>query len=442
MNAAESVKVKLSQISGKVLFILILILITLEIILFVFIKTGDTQEIDIETTEYLQESLFNMTNNSINYILEINHYLNDIYTPHLLISIIYCFFTVYDCFILVNILSVNYIFSFIIKLIYNKPSYKIFDTNNNIQIYYCGYGYAFPSEEIIIAVSFYLSIWKITNKLSFKYNKKEKVIKYIFFTFILVLLLYYNFCTLLTGYYFISHIIFSTILGIIVYLIFLESNFFNLLNGNEFIKFLRRYKLLYIIINLSFFVIFSVIYMVMRASLSKDNKYKNCWDNKGSEFNKNEDYYSYLDGTFVFNVLFLANVFSILGIMLELRCIHKGDESSFYQSNFPSELNELINPQNIGSFTGSIHITQETVWNNTSLLVSILRLIFVLVFCWFCFFPYMFIHLNDEHITLVIFIKMFLPPSVFFMGIFFYLKPLLKLMRLTNLTLQSMSMDI
>ena len=54
MNAAESVKVKLSQINRKVLFILILILISLEIILFVFIKIGDTQEIDIKTTEYLQ----------------------------------------------------------------------------------------------------------------------------------------------------------------------------------------------------------------------------------------------------------------------------------------------------------------------------------------------------------------------------------------------------
>jgi len=442
MYVGKSEKHKLSPIGKKVFFIILIILISLEIILFIFIKNEDLKSLDIDTTKYLQESLFK--EDSTNITLKINRYLNDIYTPYFLIAVIYNFFTVYDSFILVNMLSVIYFFSFLFKIIYYKSSYKNYDFNvKNIEIYYCGLGYAFPSEEMIIAVSFYLSIWKISNKLSFKFTKNKKVIKYIFFVLIIGLLFYYNFCTLLQGYYFLSHIIFSIIFGIIVYLIFLESNFFNLLKGNEFMDFIRKYNILYIIINLSLFVVFSLVYIIIRLNIrNNNNKYEICTDEDGKEFNNSENYYSYLDGTFVFNVLLLSNVFSMVGINLDLKFIYKDNEYAYIQNNFPQEFDELINTKSKGSFGGSIHINQEIVWNGTTLFVSLLRLIFLLVFCWACFFPYIFVHLNNEHITLVLFIKMFLPPMFFFMGIFFYLKPLLKLMRLTNFTLQSISADI
>ena len=338
----------------------------------------------------------------------------------------------------------DYIFSFLLKIIYYKSSYSSYDkeNSNGIEIIYCGLGYAFPSEEIIIAVSLYLSIWKLSNKLSFKFTKKQKIIKYIFLALIIGLLFYYSFCTLLQGYYFFSHIIFSILLGIIVYLVFLESNFFNLLKGKEFMDFIGKYNLLYIIINLSLFVIFSLIYIIMRVNIPENNDYEICSDNEGKEFNKSENYYSYLDGTFIFNVLLLSNVFSMVGINLDLKMIYKDNENSYYQNNFPQEFDELLYAKSKGSFAGSIHINQETVWNSTTLSVSLLRLIFILVFCWACFFPYIFVKLIEGHISLIFFIKMFLPPMLFFMGIFCYLKPFLKLMRLTNFTLQSISADI
>ena len=185
MYIEKSEKLKLSPLRRKVFFIILLILISLEIILFVFIKTEDTKEIDIDTTKYLQENL--LTPNTTNIALKINLYLNDIYTPYFLIAFIYNFFTVYDSFILVNILSVDYIFSFLLKIIYYKSSYSSYDKENSdgIEIIYCGLGYAFPSEEIIIAVSLYLSIWKLSNKLSFKFTKKQKIIKYIFLALII-----------------------------------------------------------------------------------------------------------------------------------------------------------------------------------------------------------------------------------------------------------------
>ena len=354
--------------------------------------------------------------NSTNFFLEFNQYLNNIYAPYFLIAIIYNFFTVYDCFILVNVLSIDYIFSFEFKLSYSKPSYKYFGINNNnlddIRIYYCGYGYAFPAQESIIAVSIYLSIWKIINKASFKYNQKKRIIKYILLS-----------------------------LFIIVYLIFFETNILNLLDGKEFMNFINKYNLLYIILNLSSFVFLSIIYIIYRVKISKDTNYGICTDKDGKEFNQIEKYYSYIDGTFVFNILFLGNIFSMVGIILDLKYKHKGNNYTYYTENFTQEYEELINEKNQESFGHSIHIIKDTVWNNTSLLISFLRLIIVIVFWWVCFFPYIFVHFNDKSIALILFIKILLPPILFFMGIFYYLKLILQLMNLTNTALRSLSID-
>ena len=447
MDAQESKKHLLSTMRRKVLLIILLILITVEVLLFILIKTDEFNVIDIETTKDLQESLFDKNAKSIPFGLEFVHFLNDIYSPYFLIAIIYNYFTVYDCFILVNILSFDYIFSFLLKIIYNRPCYKYFETDEidakDIEIFYCGYGWGFPSEECVIAVSLYLSIWKIANKLSFK-NYTKRIIQIISLIFILVLLSVYIFCTLLTGYYFLSQIIFSIVLGFIIYLLFLESNFFNLLNGNEFMNFIKSYKyILYIIINLLLFIIFSIVYISERLNKPKDENYVSCStiDNT-KQFNRSGNYYSYLDGTYCFNVLFLGNIFSIVGIIMDIKYCNDNNINSYYQINFPQEFESIISTKSMGSFSGSINITQETVWNSTPPLITILRLLFILVFCWACFFPYFFVPLINEHITLILFIKMFLPPMIFYMGIFFYLKPLLKMMKLTNSTLHTILDDI
>jgi len=446
MNTREEGNHLLSTMRRKVLLIILIILIAVEIILYIFINTEEFKEIDITITKYLQKNIFEEKPTSVPILLEIVHILNDMYSPYVLISIIYNFFTVYDCFLLVNILSVDYILSFLLKLIYNKPSYNYFKKSeeNEIIIFYCGYGWAFPSEEIIITLSMYLSIWKIICKLSFKFTNKKIIVKNIFLILILLIFSFFAFCTLLTGYYFFSHIVFSFIMGIIVYLIFFESNFFDLLNGEEFMTFIIKYNLLYIIINLSLFVIFTIIYIIERKTISEKNKYDICKTIDGVEqFNMNGKFNSYLDGTFCFNVLFLANVFAAVGIQLDLKYIYKNNDETYYQMNFPQEFQEIIDNKSKVSFDGSIHITQEIAWNKTHVSTTLLRLILVLVFCWTCFLPYIFVFLKEDHdILLILCIKIFLPPVLFFLGIFFYLKPLLKIMNLTNVTYNSISDDI
>ena len=448
MNIKESGKHLFSTMRRKVLLIILIILISIEIVIFTFIKLGKINEFDIDIITNFQKkyiSYISKTVKEVPILLKIVHILNDIYTPYVLISVIFNFFTVYDCFILVNILSINYIFSFLFKLIYFKPTYKYFDTYEkakNIQIFYCGYGWGCPMEECLTTISFYLSIWKIVTKLSFNFSYKKIVAKFTALFFICLIFFGYNFCNLLMGNYGLSHIIFSAVFGLIVYLIFFESNFFNLFNGEEFMNFIKRYKLLYIIINLSIFVIFSIVYMVLRLTYSDDNKYGLCQTVEDIGHFKKSGKFSYLDGTFCFNVLLLGNVFSMIGIMMDIKFVYKNNEAAYYQINFPQEYEDLNTNTKKESFNYSINIMKEVEWNNTPVFITLLRLLVVLVFCWTCFFPYIFIDLNESHILLILSIKIFLPPTIFFMGIFFYLKPLLSKIYLTNNTLSSISEDV
>ena len=435
----------LGTIRRKVLLIILLILATLEVLFFIFITTEEIKTIDIDITSALQDSF--IQGKSAPFFIKLIHILNDIYAPYVIIAIIYNFYTIYDCFILVNVLSVDYIISYTLKLIYEYPTYNYLDgeskENTYSKIFYCGYGWGFPCEESLISISFYLSVWKIiVSKIDYKYDKSKKIIKYsILFCFIFLCLIY-NFGILLNGYYFMSHIIFSNVAGIMIYLILFEANFFNILNGKELIDFIRNKYLLYLNLNLAIFFVLSIFYIIKRVSEGKEDYYKICTSMDGKELFKDNGYYSYIDGTYVYSILFLSDIFSMVGIIIDLIYINNKNHANFYQINFPQELEDFIKNASQGSFNGSIRITQDICWNNTPIFISLLRLIVVLVFTWICFLPFLFINLQDHHVIIIFIVRFFLSTMIFFMGIFCFFKPLLKLMKLTNNTSHSILDDI
>ena len=290
-------------------------------------------------------------------------------------------------------------------------------------------------------VSFYISLWKIVTTKSVYFNKAQKYAKYILLISIILLIIIYSFGILLMGYYYFSHILFSTLTGLIIYFIIFEFNFLDLLNPNKFTLFIKEKYLHYLVVNLAIFVILAFSYII--ATFFKDSKsYEICDGLKNQKiFSKSGPFYSYLNGAFTYAILFLANIFSIIGIKIDIKLMYNGNISNFYQFNFPQELEELINNASVGSFSDSINITKETLWNKTSLFISFLRLIIVILFFFICFIPYFLVDLTDSHICLILIIKYFLPSSLLFLGIFFYFKPILRLMRLTNFTLESILDD-
>ena len=436
---AKSSKKNFSSISKKILIIIISLLIIINLILFVFIKSESFKSSDINITKNIQDALINKNSNSIPFFLKMVHFLNNIHYPYLIIIIIFNFYTTYDCFILINVLSIDYIVIFLFKLLYQKPPYN----SDEIKIFYCGYGWGFPSEESILMVSLYLSLWRIVSKLSINYNRSQKIIKNFLLFLLILLIIIYCFGILLIGYYSLSHIVFSLLTGLIIYFIMFETNIFNLLNGKEFIYFMKNKFINYIIIHLITFVILSLFYIIQR--LNNDDKYKFCKTiNNKIIFFKSGRNNSYIDGSYSFVILFLGNIFAILSIKMDILLIYQGNESNYLQFNFPQEWDDIIDNRSRGSRTSfgeSINITKETLWNKTPIFISFLRLIIVILFYGICFIPYFLVELTSSNINIIFFIKFLLPTILLFPGIFFYFKPLLKIMKLTNFTLESILDD-
>ena len=440
---AKLSKKNISYTNKKIFIIILSLLIIINIIYFLFIifKPNYLEDLDIEITKYFQDLLVKKSDNSIPLFIKIFHIINDIYTPYILIAIIFNFYTFYDCFALINMLSIDYIISFCLKMIYFKPPYLNLDINHendnqDIKIFYCGYGWGFPSEECIVLISFYLSIWKITTKFSMYFDKTHKIIKYFLLLLFLILVFINILGILLIGYYYLSHIIFSIITGIIIYFVIFESNLINLLDGKEFISFIKNKFILYLIINLSIFVFCSIFFSIERLIRKDSNKNNKCISN-----DNNINYFNYIDGNFIYPILFLGNIFGIIGIYLDFTCSHRGDENKFYQLNFPQKLDDLMESFNRGSFSSSIDITRETFWNKTSMFAYILRLIIILLFCGICFIPYFLINFTNSSTAIVLFIKFLIPIILLFLGIFFYLKIFLRLIKLTNTTYESIIDD-
>ena len=150
--------------------------------------------------------------------------------------------------------------------------------------------------------------------------------------------------------------------------------------------------------------------------------------------------YSYIDGNYIMLFLFLGNIFSVIGIVIDIKYTYGGDEYSYLQFNFTQESENLLdNNSSQGSFN-EIHITKETMWNHTDLVTSIFRLIIVLLLTTICLLLHFLISLSLD-VRIVLFLRILLPITLFSLGIFFYFKPILRLMRLTNHTLDSIISD-
>lgn len=147
-------------------FLLIIFLFLIDISLFFLIKSNFFESLDIQITGKLKDFFNNSNNNNYNEIInsaiplliKIFHFLNEIYIPYIIIIIINNYSNVYKSFILITILSVSLYFTTLIKLLYNTSTYH----KRNDE---CG----LASNEIIIFVSFYLSLWEIL------INSKDKI---------------------------------------------------------------------------------------------------------------------------------------------------------------------------------------------------------------------------------------------------------------------------
>ena len=265
----------------------------------------------------------------------------------------------------------------------------IMNNDENSMIYYCGEGWNMPSTEMLISVVFYLTLWN--QYFDFKninyVPKRKKFFKYL----LLFIIVAFNITNLIIltkiGYYLFSHLLFSAILGILIYLFVFETNIIKKYNSNEFGSFIKKKFELYIIINVLLIFLSFLPYNIERYI--KNNNQPECIPIKGSFFYKSKSpFITYVDDTYSLISIFFAHTFVVIGIKCELAFFFGNNILNFEQYHFGVSIDDLNLEKELKNNTGTIIVTRETEWNNTSLIKSSIRLIITFILAGISFLPY------------------------------------------------------
>ena len=439
--------------NSKFSLLLIIIMLLLDLLLFILIRQECFKDIDISVTNSLQNSLIKLGpgKTGIPIYLQVVNILEKMYTPYIIILIISNFGSINDAFMLFNTLSSSFFLSTLLKLFYYSPPYNSSNPppDENLPptlIYYCGHGWALPSAEYIIQINFYLSLWKIICEKNKKTDDNKVIIKmkWMIFSGFVILFVLYTIGVLLMGYYYMSQIIFSLFIAITIYLLFFHIFKVHSTSPKQFVFFISQKINYYLIIYISLILLIAFIYFLERFLLGKDNgfNYNVCTTvDFVKNFAKSGNYYCYIDGSLYYFPFFVGHIFAILGLRCEYQFLFDYNEQNFYQFHFPLDVEQLRESNESVSFLNSINIIKETEWNNTSMLISIIRLFLLFLLGGICLFPYFIIDLEYHSIGVILTTKLFLPSFLFSFGLFFYFKQVLKPFGLINRTLERVLED-
>lgn len=427
-----NVNTKVQRIDKKYIYIS-LGLFLLDLLFFILIKSNVFESSDFSIQESLQPDHTNNKITSIPTFLKCINYFNKIYFPYSIIIIINNFVNIYITFILFNILSLCCYISSILKFIF----YKAIINPNGI-IYYCGEGWNLPCTEMLISVLFYLSLWNISFKG--KESRNKTILKNIILVLIIVINIINAFCLATIGYYLFSHIIFSAILGVLLYLLIFEANIIKDHGPKEFCKFIKNKFEKYMIYQIVLLVLTFIPYIIERSV--KDNEKAECKSIHNYFYHKNKSpYITYVDDTFALISVFIGHFFVTIGIKCELVFVFKNHIQNFDQYHFGVNLDELNMEKELKNNTGTIIVTTDTEWNNTIKIKSIIRLIISFGLSFVCFLPYFALDNEEIDFSQIFLVKYSLSFSLFSFGITFFFKFIFKVLRLSNEILGSILND-
>ena len=404
------------------------ILIIIMILLIIFtciidkIYSNSFLQNDIKITNEIQK--FFIINDSISKTITYLNYGNSIMTICIIIIIVYNYSNIYKSFLIFTMTSFLYYFSSWIKFFNQKftPYYDKKIVNNKditFNIYYCGFGFGFPSTQTFVMVPFYLSLWKI---YSISKPKVNKCFKIFLFVIIFLLIICFSTATIISGSHYFSQVIFSFILGIFFYCIIFYGLKLDLQNGDELYKIIKYKIYFYILIYFILFVPLIIAFLLLLDKDNINNNFDGCkiHNEDKSQFLENEKGYEYfLKGSFVYTGIFIANFFCILGIKCELFFIFKDHKTNWIDFNFSKE--NLENDNDDLNLNNTITITKDAKWNNTTSLRSLLRVFVLFIISIISFLPYLFVSWDNEF-YLIFIVKITLPIIIFDFVLFFLFK--------------------
>ncbi len=345
----------------------------------------------------LQEKILDSDGNQISKssklfsrIIQIIFYIQNTNLFYFLIcTLLYNFLNVYKIFILYSSILISNFFSSIFCLIFHSPRPFMVDSKILPLGFVCS-EWGSPSREIVTIISFYLTLYHILTQN--KYMEKFKKLK----IFITILLCVLTLCFLLlqffSGVVSYDQIIFSIFLGVFCYFLMFSLLSVDVNDPKQLYIFIRFKMLYYLPIN--FFI--GIFLFILYHEITNNEElvyYSNNinlqigksidFDDIFSKYTKNSKEFFMLNNGVISNITcFFCNIPIILGLKTEYFSIYNKNYSTWVKNNF-SSYNSL---ENFSIFNDYKYV-EESQWNKTSIVKTIIRIILNIILCILCLIP-------------------------------------------------------
>ena len=295
-----------------------------------------------------------------------------------------------------------------------------------------------PDSQIVVLISFYLTFYEIIIRNEKMDNSLiGRIIVFCVLGLIAFLDIFFLFASGNLGY---NQIIFSICIGVVTY----QSIFFffkvDVNKSKKLYNFLNFNISYYLFINIILLAFQLILFFFIIDKWDADYFKRNIDEQQDrifypeflrDSFNYRKNFY--LDkGTFNSVICFLMNIVSFFSMKIELFWTFKGNYQTWSTSNFEKQKNEnrLLDYSDDDFISGD-----NTQWNHTGLILSIIRLIFTIILCFVCILPTILLYggfkLKDNDINGFICITA-LPLIFMNFGIFYFFKPIFRLFGLAK----------
>lgn len=378
-------------------------------------------------------------NNSRKFVFWAFYALSDNYFYFIFIGLIYNFCNVYKAFALALSVYISNLVCAVFGLITHSP--RPYMVNYKIVPYIKIADWGMPSLQIVQAIAFYCTFWKVVTKhRPLKKNICFKVFIGILFFIICFFITLMHF---VAGLLSIDQLLVSIFLGITVYacMFFIFKAKIN--NAKEFYEIVRTKFIYYLVLNLIILIFMLLLYINIDYQEDREYYTKNIEQQvKRQDLGKVLEHW-YLgfklgESTFSSALCFISGLAAVIALKIELGITYEGDFTAWKKANFTDK--NVVQTEKFSLFT-EYSFAGSTQWNKTKAFTVLIRLLLALVLG---LIPQALFFIPIENLNKVVkfIIFSFLVFCYYSFGIFYLFKKVYRTLRLTNETFISSSDDI
>ena len=380
----------------------------------------------------------NLENNLNNEIIasEVIHLINTNTFYLILCAVLFCFVNIYKVYILSMTIFLSNFVSSTLSFIFHSPKpYMAFYKIKPIVTFN---EWGSPNSQILVLVSFALSLYKVLTENKYMERKLwAKILVIIFlaaYSFIDIFLL---FCSGNCSY---NQIIFSLFMAVIIFMFIFYSLKVDLNKSKQFYDFMKFKIHNYLVINLLLFTFQVVLNLFIidkgdleyytrnateQVSLMPTNSFTDIFCKYRKMFYLNS-------GNFCNLIFYLMNIVAFISVKADLHIIYKNNFNSWSENNFEKPRIDSLGNNNLLDNSGVIDYAniEQSQWNHLGVFLGLVRMILVVIstlvilslFIWISSW-------SDGEIYSFIFL-ISIPTILIVCGIFYYYKPIISAIKL------------